>query len=86
MPTFNNGDYTEFSEYIQQNIQYPIYCKNLGYQGKVFVNFIVDEDGKVINPTIAKSVNPDMDAEVLRVISESPKWKAGMLTATIPKR
>jgi len=68
MPTFNNGDYTEFSEYIQQNIQYPIYCKNLGYQGKVFVNFIVDEDGKVINPTIAKSVNPDMDAEVLRVI------------------
>ncbi|HUW06234.1 MAG TPA: TonB family protein [Williamwhitmania sp.] len=78
MPTFNNGDYNEFRKYIQQNLQFPIYCLDLGYQGKVFVRFIVDEDGKVINPTIVKSVNPDMDAEVLRVISESPRWKAGM--------
>ncbi len=46
-------------------------------RGNIFVKFIVNEDGSISNAQIVKSVNPEFDEEVLRVISIMPKWIPG---------
>ena len=41
------------------------------------VDFIIDKDGKVIDVRVIKGVSPELDAEAVKVISASPKWKPG---------
>jgi len=64
-------------KYIQKTIKYPKEAKEKGIQGKVFVTFVVNKDGKVTNSKIERSVNEYLDAEALRVISLMPVWNPG---------
>ena len=47
-------------------------------QGRVIIQFVVKKDGSISNPTVARSVDPLLDKEALRVINAMPKWKPGM--------
>lgn len=73
MPEFPGGQEAMYA-FISQNIIYP----NMSIQGKVYVQFIVDELGQITNPLVIKSVQPDLDAEALRVVSLMPDWTPGM--------
>lgn len=64
-------------KWITKNLKYPEKAMKEGKMGKVYVNFIIDAEGNVINPKIIKGVSPEIDAEVLRVIQKMPKWKPG---------
>ena len=50
-----------------------------GIQGRVVVDFIIDKDGKVTDVRVVKGVSPELDAEAVKVVSASPKWKPGRL-------
>ena len=63
--------------YLAENIQYPAECQKAGIQGRVIVQFVVKADGSLDNFEIKRSVNPLLDAEALRVIKTTPKWKPG---------
>jgi protein TonB len=41
------------------------------------VSFIIEKDGTVAQVEVERSAHPLLDKEALRVISASPKWKAG---------
>ena len=41
------------------------------------VDFIIEKDGKVTDVRVVKGVSEELDAEALRVVSASPKWKPG---------
>ena len=41
------------------------------------VQFVIDKDGSVTDVKVVKSVDEELDAEALKVIQASPKWKAG---------
>lgn len=43
------------------------------------IQFIVDENGFIIEPHILKGVEPSLDKEVLRIIRMFPRWKSGTL-------
>ena len=73
-PTFNGGDANAFVKYIQDNLVYPQIAIENGEQGRVLVNFIVGADGKIRNAKVVKGVDPELDAEALRVVSEAPAW------------
>ena len=64
-------------KFFQDNMVYPESCKEAGIQGRVIATFVVEKDGSVTDIEIAKSVHPDLDAEVVRVLSESPAWEPG---------
>lgn len=52
MPKFKGDEtYMEFRKYIAQNLIYPPEAIENGVTGKVFVNFVVTKEGKVIIPT-----------------------------------
>ena len=76
MPVFPGGEQA-LRELIGKEIIYPEDALKAGTQGKVFVTFVVNKEGKVINPKIARGVNPSLDKEALRVVGILPKWIPG---------
>lgn len=79
MPQFPGG-LQGFYKYIRENARFPNDAIRAG-GGKVHVTFIVDETGKVVDAKIKQGVLPSLDAEVLRLLKESPRWTPGMMGA-----
>ncbi|HPF92948.1 MAG TPA: energy transducer TonB [Tenuifilaceae bacterium] len=78
MPGFGGGDSNKFREYIAKNLKYPDIAAENGIQGRVFVAFVVEPDGRVSNVRVVRGVDPALDKEAVRVVQSSPKWKPGM--------
>tara|TARA_B100002049_G_C15933764_1_gene313307 strand:+ start:69 stop:446 length:378 start_codon:yes stop_codon:yes gene_type:complete len=62
---------------IGKKVKYPRIAREMGIQGVVYVGFIVDPEGKVIEPKILKSVAKPLDEEALRVITKEVKFTPG---------
>lgn len=60
-------------------LRYPPEAVEAGVQGRVLVNMVIDEKGKVTDVKVVKGVSPLLDAEAVRVISASPDWKPAMV-------
>ena len=75
-PEFPGGT-AALLEYLKKNIKYPAICRENNIQGRVLVTFIVNKDGAIVEPEVVKGVNPSLDKEALRVISQMPNWKPG---------
>jgi TonB family protein len=76
MPEFPGGEMAMY-RFLGKNIKYPMEDKEKGVSGKVYVQFIVDKNGKVIEPKVIGGVSPTIDAEALRVVSIMPDFKPG---------
>jgi len=76
-PAEYEGGIPELMKFISKNLRYPAEARREGVQGKVFVQFIIDEQGNIISPEVVKGVSPELDAEALRVIQLSGKWTPG---------
>ncbi|MEQ9265471.1 MAG: energy transducer TonB, partial [Balneolaceae bacterium] len=53
---------------LYNEINYPDLAKRIGTEGRVYVQFIVNEKGEVENPTIIRGIGAGCDEEVLRAI------------------
>jgi len=62
-------------KWVYTYLRYPREAVERGTQGKVLVNFDIDENGKVCNVQVVKGVDDLLDQEAVRVISASPDWK-----------
>ena len=76
MPYFPGGQEL-LLKYLADNIKYPASAVKAKKQGRVIVTFIVQKDGSVTHAKIAKSVDPELDAEALRIVKGMPKWTPG---------
>ena len=72
------GGMRNFYMYIKRTLKYPRVAKRLGYDGKVFLSFIIDKEGRVTHAYVVKSVCFSLDREALRIVRNSPNWKPGM--------
>ncbi|NOU61425.1 energy transducer TonB [Marinifilum caeruleilacunae] len=63
---------------MQKMTRYPIVAQENGVQGKVFVRFVVTKTGEISNIKVVRSVDPALDKEAIRVVSNLPKFKPGM--------
>jgi len=68
------GGQQGWAKYLNKSVLYPDRAYNNKIQGMVQVQFIIDTNGNVIEPRIAKSVEFSLDEEALRLIRRSPKW------------
>ena len=75
-PGFPGGE-DEMQKFIKSNIKYPEMSIQMGDQGKVYVRFVVEKDGKISNVSIARSVTPELDKEAMRVVKQMPSWSPG---------
>lgn len=77
MPSFGSGDANEFRAWVAQNMKYPEVAAENGIQGRVYVQFVVEADGRLTNVRVSRGVDPALDKEAIRVIESSPKWNPG---------
>lgn len=71
------GGMGAFYKYVGMNIKYPNDARRMGVQGKVFVQFVVDKDGSLINVKSIKGIGAGCDEEAVRIIEAAPNWKPG---------
>mgnify|MGYP000324671935 CR=1 FL=1 len=74
MPQFPGGS---VQKWIAKNVKYPMIAQENNIQGKVFVQFVIEKDGSVSDVKVARSVDPSLDKEAIRVVKAMPKWKPG---------
>ncbi len=73
MPEFagNMGDY------LNKHLRYPDAAREQGIEGRVVIEFVVNEDGTVTSARVARSIGGGCDEEALRIVNSMPKWKPG---------
>jgi len=77
MPEFVGGE-EALRKFIAMNVKYPVKAQKNGVQGRVYISFVVDKQGKVKNCSVARGVNKDLNKEAMRVVGSLPKWKPGI--------
>ena len=66
---------------LQKAIEYPPFAEKAGIQGRVFVQFVVGQDGNVHDPRIQRGVHKLLNEEALRVVKEM-KFRPGKQRGT----
>lgn len=67
------------SNYLRNNLRFPIIASENGITGRVVVAFIIEKDGSVNNIKVIKPIDPCLDKEAYRVVKVMPKWIPGKL-------
>jgi periplasmic protein TonB len=62
---------------LQSNIQYPEQARRAGIEGRVYVQFIVNEEGEVENPQVIRGIGGGCDEEALRAVRQA-QFRPGM--------
>ena len=78
MPSFKGGGLDKFRDWVMKRAHYPQAAIDNKTRGTVILTFIVEKDGSVSNVTVVKGVDPLLDDEAVKTISESPKWTPGL--------
>ena len=73
------GGLVELSRFIQANMKYPAEAQRNGIQGKVVLQFIVTTTGEVRDVEVLRSVDPELDAEAVRICQMLPRFTPGTL-------
>lgn len=77
MPEYPGG-ISEMYLFFSKSTKYPKKAKKKGWEGKSYLNFIINENGEITFPKIVKSSGYDiLDEEALRVIKSMPNWSPG---------
>lgn len=77
-PTFPGGN-TALIRFINSSRRYPTQAYQQRIQGRVLCSFVVQSDGSITHVNVLKSVEPSLDREAVRVISQMPQWQAGRM-------
>ncbi len=75
-PTYPGG-VEAYRTYLQQNVHYPEEAKAKNVSGDVFVSFVVDEAGRILDAEVAKGIGAGLDEEALRLVRLMPWWTPG---------
>jgi protein TonB len=72
------GGASAFYKYISKNLRYPDVARLIGISGKVFVSFVVNRDGKIVEVTPINCLGAGCESEAVTVVSTSIPWKPGI--------
>lgn len=72
------GGEAAMMRFIASDLRYPEAAFQNDVQGRVIVTFVISKEGKVVNPTIHRGRDKDLDREALRIISKLPDFKPAM--------
>jgi protein TonB len=71
------GGMQAFYEYVGKKLKYPTQARRMGIEGKVFVEFVINRDGTILDVKAIKGIGAGCDEEAVRVIQSAPSWKPG---------
>jgi periplasmic protein TonB len=71
------GGYPAFYKFVSDKIKYPAQARRMGIEGKVFVEFVVNRDGSIVDVKVLKGIGAGCDEEALRIVQSAPAWTPG---------
>ena len=71
------GGMASFYEFVSKKIKYPAQAKRMNIEGKVFVEFVIERDGRLTDVKAIKGIGGGCDEEAVRVVMSSPGWSPG---------
>lgn len=71
------GGFEAFYSYLADELNYPAKALRFGISGPVFVQFIIEKDGRITDAQVVKGIGMGCDEEALRVIQAAPPWVPG---------
>jgi periplasmic protein TonB len=83
MPEFEGG-IIRLRKFIALNVRYPEPAREMGKEGTVHVQFVVDTEGNISQITLLNHVGSGLDEEALRVIGLLPKFKSPGMSKGVP--
>lgn len=85
-PEFPGGS-NKLIGFINDKRRYPANAYALGIEGRVMCSFVVNPDGSLSNIAVIKGVEPSLNREAMRIISQMPNWTPGKIDGhTVPVR
>ncbi len=82
IPASFPGGEKALATYINKNLKYPQPSINNGIEGVVHVKFLVKTDGSLNNLSIVRLVDPDLEAEAIRLVKGMPTWTPATVSGT----
>lgn len=73
------GGILGFSRYIGKNFIIPKQAENKNINGKIFVQFVIENDGSLTDVIVLKGLGYGLDEEAIRVVSNCKKWTPGRI-------
>ena len=77
-PEFPGGE-DALRKYIQKRIIYPYKAVSNETEGVVWVTFIIDENGNILDAKIVKDIGNGCGEEALRIVKSLPKWSPAVI-------
>ena len=68
------GGVAEMMKFLKENSVYPDQAMRDSIEGKVHIQFTINEDGSISDIMVLKSTNPIMSEECIRLIKQMPNW------------
>ncbi len=81
-PYFGTEGDKEFLKWIANNIIYPEEALEKGIQGRVYLKFVVEKNGKLSHLEVINKIDPILGKEAIRVLEMSPNWNPGKMNGT----
>lgn len=65
-----------FYSYVSKSLYIPAEARS-NVSGKIYLTFVIDEDGNLTEPKVIKGVGYGIDEKAIRVIKNAKKWNPG---------
>jgi len=76
MPSFPGGA-EAFQKFLRKELKYPEDALRRGVSGRVFIRFLVTDEGRIRDAEIVKGLGSGLDEEALRLVRIMPWWTPG---------
>lgn len=70
------GGFNTFYKHLAKSVKYPSLAKRTGTEGKVFVEFVINEFGEPVNFKVVQGIGAGCDEEAIRVL-KLVRWEPG---------
>lgn len=71
------GGMAAFYKYVGSKLKYPPQANRMGVEGKVYVEFVINRDGSIVDARVVRGIGAGCDEEAVRVVASSPAWNPG---------
>lgn len=71
------GGYEAFYQYVARNVTYTRQARELSLEGRVFVQFVVDKDGRLTEVKVVRGLGAGLDEEAKKVMENAAPWNPG---------
>ena len=67
----------DINKYIEDNLKYPQLARDNNITGRVYVTFVVEQDGSLTGVRVLRDIGGGCGAEAIRLVNTMPKWIPG---------